>query len=124
MEFRFAAALLACFAVVLLTVAAARSALAQPLAEEAHEAQAAQAALRADYETLFLRAEALSARLQFSQREQEILMYVLQGYTRDGIAERLYLSPDTVKSYMSRIYLNVGINSNKALLAKVNEEPL
>lgn len=71
-----------------------------------------------------LRFEAFSSRFQFSQREKMVLLETLHGYNRTSIAEKLCISPETVKSYLSSIYLKAGVNSKQALVALVEEEPL
>lgn len=60
--------------------------------------------------------EAFAARYQLSRREQEVLAGLLKGYTRESIAQQLYLSSDTVKSYVSRLYAKTKVNSKQDLI--------
>ena len=51
-----------------------------------------------------------------SQREVEVLEELLRGQNRAAIAKRLYLSPETVKSHVRRIYMKFGVSSKQELL--------
>ena len=57
---------------------------------------------------------------QLSEREREVLMLIAQGLTNTAIAERLVLSPKTVRNYISEIYskLQVTDRIQAALLAR------
>jgi DNA-binding CsgD family transcriptional regulator len=46
-----------------------------------------------------------------SQREVEVLALVAQGLTNRQIAGRLYLSQETVKTYVSRMYAKLGVTN-------------
>lgn len=70
------------------------------------------------------RVERFSARLQLSDREREVMVEALHGYSRVGIAEKLCLSPETVKSYLGRVYRKAGVNSKQELVALVEKEDL
>lgn len=48
-----------------------------------------------------------------SERETEVLVLLAQGLTNRQIAESLFLSPETVKTYVSRLYAKLGV-SNRA----------
>lgn len=68
------------------------------------------------------RAEVFSDRLQLSQREREVLIETLHGHNRASVAEKLCLSPDTVKHYLGRIYLKAGVSSKQELVSLVESE--
>ena len=70
------------------------------------------------------RIDAFAARLSLSEREKEVLTETLHGQSRAGVAEKLYLSPDTVKYHLSRIYQKAGVNSRQALVALVEKESI
>lgn len=48
---------------------------------------------------------------QLSQREQEVLRALAAGLDNQGIAERLFVSPETVRSHIVRIYRKLGVDS-------------
>lgn len=53
----------------------------------------------------------------FSEREEEIIQYMIQGFTNKRMASTLYITEGTVKNYVSSIYSKIGINERaKAVL--------
>ncbi len=54
-----------------------------------------------------------------SMREQEVLALLALGYSNPEIANELFLSVDTVKTYVRRVFSKLGVNNrtNAALLA-------
>lgn len=78
----------------------------------------AQPASPADF---FVRFEALSARIRLTQREHEVLLEALHGYSRTNIAKKLCLSPETVKTYLNRAYAKAGVTSKQELVALVED---
>ncbi|MEO6653379.1 MAG: response regulator transcription factor [Ilumatobacteraceae bacterium] len=54
-----------------------------------------------------------------SLREQEVLALLALGYSNPEIANELFLSVDTVKTYVRRVFSKLGVNNrtNAALLA-------
>ena len=57
---------------------------------------------------------------EFSQREQEILLFLSHGYTNKEIAKSLEISPNTVKTHLSNIFdkLDVGNRTQAVAEAK------
>jgi len=53
--------------------------------------------------------------LQLSDREKEIVRALIEGWPRATIADRLFISEDTVKSHISRVYRKLGVGSKVAL---------
>lgn len=47
---------------------------------------------------------------KLTQREQEVLGYIVQGLTNKEIATQLYLSPDTVKNHVVHIIQKLGVS--------------
>ena len=47
---------------------------------------------------------------QFTEREQEILHLLVQGYTNPEIARQLHLAPGTVRNYVSGILQKLGVS--------------
>lgn len=46
-----------------------------------------------------------------SQREQDVLRALAAGLDNQGVAERLFISPETVRSHIVRIYRKLGVDS-------------
>ncbi len=51
-----------------------------------------------------------------SKRELEVYLFVGQGYSFSEIAEKLFLSPKTIESYIARIKTKLNLKSNRDLL--------
>lgn len=56
-----------------------------------------------------------------SEREVEVLQRVAKGETNREIAERLFLSPDTIKSHVSNIYRKLDVNRRAQAVARAKE---
>lgn len=54
-----------------------------------------------------------------TKRESEILELLSRGRSGTFIAERLYLSPNTVKSYTRDVYAKIGVHSKQELIDRV-----
>lgn len=54
-----------------------------------------------------------------SQREKDVMVAILHGKSRVAIAEMFYLSPETIKTYITRIYRKAGVSSKQELIALV-----
>ncbi len=46
--------------------------------------------------------------IRLTRRELEVLCMMAEGYTQKEIAERLYVSPNTVNSHAQHIYEKTG----------------
>ncbi len=57
-----------------------------------------------------------------SKRENEIVKYILFGYTSGSIAKELYISLATVKTHISNIYRKLNINSKQELFELMKEK--
>ena len=53
-----------------------------------------------------------------SEREREILLLASMGHTNRDIAERLYISPDTVKTHLEHIFEKLGASDRTAAVAE------
>jgi two-component system nitrate/nitrite response regulator NarL len=62
---------------------------------------------------------ARSARaIELSSRERQLLELAAAGMTTDAIAGRLYLSPNTVKTYWRRLYEKLGTSDRGSAIAE------
>lgn len=61
------------------------------------------------------------AEFGLTQREMDVAVLVFRGYSAKKIAEMLYISEPTVKSYTSRVYRKLGIHSKQELIECVDE---
>jgi ATP/maltotriose-dependent transcriptional regulator MalT len=50
-------------------------------------------------------------RVPLSEREREVVSLIAAGSTNREIAERLFLSPHTVKEYTSGVYRKLGVRN-------------
>ena len=50
-------------------------------------------------------------RPSLSEREIEIIRLVAKGFSNDELAERLHLSPDTIKVHLRHVYEKLGVES-------------
>ncbi len=53
-----------------------------------------------------------------SERETQVLGYILQGYSMPQISEKLFISLNTVKTHSSSIYRKLSVNSRRELLLR------
>ncbi len=47
---------------------------------------------------------------EFSEREKEVIYYMVEGFNNKQIAEKLYIGEGTVRNYVSNIYNKIGVN--------------
>ncbi len=52
----------------------------------------------------------------FSPREREVIELIAMAYSNREIAEKLFISEQTVKNYISRIYLRLGVSRRSQLV--------
>ena len=57
----------------------------------------------------------------FTRRELEVFELVVDGVDLAGIAERLDISPGTVKAHLHRIYQKSGVTSRTALMREFGQ---
>ena len=53
-----------------------------------------------------------------TERELEILQLLAFGYTNRDIGQRLYISPDTVKTHLEHVYQKLGASDRTAAVAE------
>ncbi len=54
-----------------------------------------------------------------TQREQEVLQYLLQGMRTKEIANRMSVSPNTVKAFLRLIMIKTGVSSRSGIMRKI-----
>ena len=59
---------------------------------------------------------------ELSAREQEITQLISQGFGTTEIADRLHLSPYTVRDYVKAVFEKVGVSSRGELVARLFAE--
>ena len=68
------------------------------------------------------RCASLAEQHQFTPRESEVFVFLAQGFTIPAVSEKLYVSENTVKSYVKSIYRKLDIHSRSELIDLVNTE--
>ncbi|MDH5397621.1 MAG: LuxR C-terminal-related transcriptional regulator [Cyclobacteriaceae bacterium] len=63
---------------------------------------------------------AFCQRFEISKREESIIMEICQGLSNQEIADKLFISLQTVKGHTSRIYVKTNIKSRAQLIAIMN----
>ena len=62
-------------------------------------------------------------RFGLTQREQETIHLLLQGLTSKEIAERMKISPSTVKAFLRLVMVKMGVGTRSAIVGKVLGPP-
>ncbi len=57
--------------------------------------------------------------LDLTKREIDVLKLVAQGYTNDEIAEKMFISKNTVKSHIKNIYLKLDVKNRIQVIRKI-----
>ena len=55
---------------------------------------------------------------EYSPREQEILLFLSQGYTNKEIAKSLDISPNTVKTHLSKVFEKLEVSNRTQAVAE------
>jgi DNA-binding NarL/FixJ family response regulator len=61
---------------------------------------------------------------ELTEREHEILALIAQGYTNTGIADRLVLSPKTVRNHVSNIFSKLQVADRAQAIIRAREAGL
>jgi DNA-binding NarL/FixJ family response regulator len=72
------------------------------------------------------RQEAVATRAfpELTERERDILALIARGYTNTAIADRLYLSPKTVRNYVSSIFAKLQVADRAGAIVRAREAGL
>lgn len=68
--------------------------------------------------------ESTAARSSLSRRELQILEFLVDGKTNQQIAESIYVSLDTVKSHLKKIYQKLGVSKRSQAINTALREGL
>ncbi len=71
-----------------------------------------------------LKLDGFCARYRITPREREVMELAVHGYTASAIGRQLYITPDTVKTHLRRVYGKAGVENKQGLIAAVEEFPL
>ena len=58
---------------------------------------------------------------ELTDREKQVLNFLLKGKSYKTISRRLCISQTTVEKHVSRIYKKNGVNNRVELILKINE---
>ena len=61
----------------------------------------------------------ISEQFSLTQRERETVEYLLQGLTSKEIAERMNISPNTVKAFVRLVMVKMGTSTRSAIIGKI-----
>ena len=61
----------------------------------------------------------VSQQFNLTRREREVLEYLLQGLTSKAIANRMNISPNTVKAFLRMIMIKMGVSSRSEVVIKI-----
>ena len=61
---------------------------------------------------------------ELTERERDILALIAQGYTNTAVADRLYLSPKTVRNYVSNIFAKLQVADRVQAIIRAREAGL
>jgi DNA-binding NarL/FixJ family response regulator len=56
--------------------------------------------------------------LQLSHREQEVLQFLVEGFSNESIAQELYITVATVKAHLTSIFEKLGVKSRTQAIVK------
>lgn len=62
-----------------------------------------------------------TSNLLLSKREEEIFNYILKGYTNKVIADKLWITINTVKKHLSNMYEKIGVSNRTELIYKLQK---
>lgn len=78
---------------------------------------------RYDPEDINLQNSSFYKSLDISKREQELIPLLLEGISNKEISEKLFISPNTVKTHIRNIYKKAEVSNRLQLLSKLRYHP-
>jgi len=76
------------------------------------------------HEVDLLMKKSLEEVVWLTQREKELLRLVAEGYTNTEIADKIFLSPETIKGYRKNLLLKLGAKNTAVLVKMAIEQKL
>jgi len=73
-----------------------------------------------DVDFLSIRAKNLAEAHGFSERQEEVLELLVHGYDVPSIAKKLFISENTVRTHLKRIYMLLDVHSKQEIIDSVN----
>lgn len=67
------------------------------------------------------RFDAFCAHYGITLREREVLSEALHGYSMENIGRKLYVSKETVKTHLRRVYVKAGVSGKQELITLVDK---
>lgn len=61
-------------------------------------------------------------RYSLTQRETEVLQFLMKGYGSKQIGAEMFLSPETIRSYLKNVYRKLHVNCGKEAIVKALQE--
>ena len=61
----------------------------------------------------------VAADFHLTERERQAVEFLLQGLTTKAIAERMKISPNTVKAFIRLVMVKMSVSSRSAILARI-----
>ena len=58
---------------------------------------------------------------EITERELEVLMLIVLGYSNKEIAKTLFITEHTVKAHLTKIYRKLGVTNRTAAAVKAKE---
>lgn len=76
------------------------------------------------HEVDLLMKKAQNSDIWLTQRERELLRLIVEGYTNPEIAEKIFLSPETIKGYRKNLLFKLGARNTASLVKLAIEKKL
>ena len=76
------------------------------------------------HEVDLLMKKAQNSDIWLTQRERELLRLIVEGYTNPEIAEKIFLSPETIKGYRKNLSFKLGARNTASLVKLAIEKKL
>jgi len=61
----------------------------------------------------------ISERFGLTAREQETVQFLLEGFTSKEIAQRMKISPNTVKAFIRLVMVKMSVSTRSGIIGKI-----